>query len=110
MGFKLPKRSKYGAVKTVVDGTTFDSKKEAARYSELKAMERAGKIRELQLQPRYELVVKNVRVCRYIADSRYYDCEKNRWVVEDVKGLRTAVYKLKKKLMKALYGITITEV
>ena len=110
MGFKLTKRSKYHNIKTVVDGVTFDSRKEAARYVVLKELERAGKIRELQLQPRYELVVKNVRICRYVGDFRYYDCATNKYVVEDAKGVLTPVNRLKKKLMKVLYGITITEV
>jgi hypothetical protein len=100
--------NKYGARKTEVDGITFDSAKEAKRYGELKLLERAGEIAELELQPKYDLTVKGQKVCTYKADFRYFEhgCE----VVEDVKGMRTPVYRLKKKLMKACHGIEIREV
>jgi dsDNA-binding SOS-regulon protein len=65
--------SKYGAVRTEVDGISFASKKEARRYSELKLLERAGEIADLQLQPRFPLTVNGVRVCTYVADFQYRD-------------------------------------
>ena len=102
------KRSKYKAVKTTVDGITFDSKAEAERYKVLKARALAGEIRELKLQHCFELEVNGVKICSYKADFVYI--ENNKYVVEDVKGFRTPVYNLKKKLMKALHGIDILEI
>ena len=102
-------RSKYRAVKTEVDGITFDSKREAARYMELVLLERAGEISHLELQPKYDCVVNGHNSCTYKADFRYFDA--NGSVVEDVKGMKTPVYRLKKKLVEALYpGVTIQEV
>lgn len=117
--------SKYNAQKIVValpDGTphTFDSKKEADRYCELRLLERAGKIRVLKIQVPFELIPtqkdadgKTLRPCKYIADFTYYDKSGNQ-IVEDVKGYRggTAyeVFKIKKKLMLQRYGITVREV
>jgi hypothetical protein len=101
------KRNKYGAKKTVVDGITFDSKREAKRYGELKLMERAGYIANLQLQPRYDFVINGVKCGFYKADFKYSDELGVR--VEDVKGMKTPVYRLKKKLMKALHDIDILE-
>ena len=101
--------TKYGNVKTVVDGITFDSKAEAARYRELKLMERAGKISDLRTQPSFILVPgfrKNgtyYRPVRYIADFQYVDIANRAVVVEDVKGFRTDVFKLKKKLFEWRY-------
>lgn len=101
-------RSKYNNVKTTVDRITFDSKKEAARYQELKLMERAGIISELELQPEYELSVNNKPVCKYRADFAYI--RDGVRIVEDVKGLKTDVYRIKNKLMKAIYNIEIKEI
>ena len=122
MALKIPyntkyfsSRSKYGAKKTIVDGKKFDSKWEAERYGQLKAMEKAMFIRDLELQVPYDLIVNNVKICRYIADFRYKK-ESNHTitndeyyveVVEDTKGFETQEFKLKKKLMKALYNIDI---
>lgn len=99
--------SKYGAKKTVVDGITFASKAEARRYTQLKMMEQAGAIKALELQPAYELVVNGQLICKYVADFQYH--ENRQLVVEDVKGFKTPEYKLKKKLLLALYGIEIRE-
>lgn len=104
------KVSKYRNQKVVVDGLTFDSKKEAKRYGELKMMVRAGLITRLQLQVVYRLQVNGFLICKYIADFVYHDVEKNVTQVEDVKGFRTEIYKLKKKLMQALHGIEIKEI
>lgn len=102
-------RSKYRAVKTEVDGITFDSKREAARYMELVLLERAGEISRLELQPKYDCVVNGHKICTYKADFRYFNA--NGSVVEDVKGMKTPVYRLKKKLVEALYpGVKIQEV
>lgn len=99
--------SKYGAQSVVVDGHRFPSKREAARYRLLKLRAAAGDIEGLELQPRYPLVVNGVKVAVYVADFRYR--EAGAVVVEDVKGVRTPVYRLKKKLVSALYGFTIKE-
>ncbi len=103
------KRHKYNAVKTTVDGITFDSKKEARRYSELKLLEKAGHIRNLELQPKYRCEIDGKLICTYKADFRYFTDERK--VVEDVKGMKTPIYRLKKKLVEALFpGTTITEI
>lgn len=101
--------SKYHARKVEVDGITFHSKAEANRYLELKLLEKTGEIANLLLQPKYPLVVNRKRVGTYIGDFYYHDCKSGAEVLEDVKGVRTAVYQLKKKLVKALYGIDILE-
>lgn len=103
--------NKYGNRNTVIDGISFDSSKEARRYTELRLMERAGKIKNLELQVPFELLPKcgKNRAVKYVADFVYID-ENGKKIVEDVKGYRTEVYKLKKKMMLALLGIDITEV
>ena len=101
-------RSKCGNRRTVVDGIAFDSAAEARRYQELRLLERAGEISGLELQPRYPLEVNEQLVTTYFADFRYLDHGIE--VVEDVKGWRTPVYRLKKKFMKAVYGIEVREV
>ena len=104
--------NKYHAIKTEVDGIKFDSKKEAARYQELKILEMAGIISSLEIQKKFELKVNGFKVCDYYADFFYYDNENETRVVEDVKSkaTRTPVYRLKKKLMFACLGIEIVEV
>lgn len=106
----MKRRSKFGAVKTTVDGIEFDSKAEARRYSELRLLERAGKIRNLERQVRYDLDVNGVRVGFYKADFRYWDQASSQQIVEDVKGMRTPVFAIKAKLMKALHRVEIVEI
>lgn len=101
-------RAKYRNKKTVVDGIKFDSQREATRYSVLKIMQSAGVISGLRLQVPFVIMVNGVKVCKYVADFVYI--EKANQVVEDVKGMKTPTYNLKKKLMKAVYGIEIQEV
>jgi hypothetical protein len=101
--------SKYHNVKTVVDGISFSSKKEAARYQKLKLLEKAGEISGLQLQKRFSLEVSGTRVCTYVADFFYHENNGFKIIIEDCKGFKTPVYRLKKKLMKACYGIDILE-
>jgi len=105
------KMSKYNAIKTTVDGITFDSRKEASRYTELKLLSKAGEIRELRRQVPFELIPKRgkLRAIRYVADFVYADNHGND-IVEDVKGMKTQVYKLKKRMMLEKYGIEIQEV
>ena len=103
-------RSKYGAKPTIVDGIRFSSQAEARRYGHLKMLERAGTICDLELQPRFTLLVNQVKVATYVADFRYRFPGVSVPVVEDVKGVQTPVYKLKKKMLLAQDGIIITEV
>jgi len=100
-------RNKYRAVKTVVGGIKFDSKKEAARYQVLRMLERTGHIQALKLQPRFDLIINGVKCGFYKADFEYID-NGNR-VIEDVKGMKTPIYNLKKKLVKAIHNIDIHE-
>lgn len=106
---------KYHNRKTRYNGKVFDSRKEAERYAELKLMERAGKITDLRTQVEYLLIPAQYingkcveRNCRYRADFVYR--QGGELVVEDVKGVRTDVYKIKRKLMLKEYGIQIKEV
>ena len=108
-------RSKYHACKTVVDGIAFDSKKEAKRYAELKLLERGGAIKDLRRQVRFELIPafdvagKHYRPTSYVADFVYTDCKTGNEVVEDCKGFRTDVYKIKAKLFAHRFGVSICE-
>ena len=101
---------KYRNIPTIVDGIRFDSKKEAKRYSELKILKAAGQIDRLQLQEAFNICVKNFHICKYIADFVYTEKKTGQRIVEDVKGVKTDVYKLKKRLMLAVHNISITEV
>ena len=122
--------SKYRNTKITVDGITFDSKKEARRYSELKLLEKAGKISNLQRQVKFVLIPAQYeafertgkngqplkqgkkcieRECAYIADFVYRDADFKR-VVEDTKGMRTKDYIIKRKLMLHKFHIKISEV
>ena len=100
--------SKFFNVKTVVDGLTFHSKKEAARWMELKAQASSGLVSGLRRQVKYPLEVNGLLVCRYYADF-VYTLPDGTEVVEDSKGKRTDVYRLKRNLMLACHGITILE-
>lgn len=124
--------NKYGAKKTIVDGISFDSKKEAKRYQELTLMEKAGEIFDLQRQVKFTLIPSQrdsnkvvinektgkykivegkviERECAYIADFVYYNKDGEK-IVEDAKGMKTEVYKIKKKLMLFIHGIQVKEV
>lgn len=129
---KMPKKSKYGAKKQTItnsDGTviTFDSKKETQRFIELRYMEQAGLISDLKRQVKFVLIpaqrepdeigkrggVKKGKVIEkevsYIADFTYTDKE-GRFVVEDVKGVKTHEYVIKRKMMLYFHKIRIQEV
>ena len=124
--------NKYGNKKIYYDGITFDSKRERDRYVELKLLERAGKISDLELQKSFELIPaqyeatnevykKGVnagkpkqgkcieKAVTYKADFAYVD-ENGNTVVEDVKGMRTKDYIIKRKLMLFVHGIRIKEI
>ncbi len=104
--------NKYGARKTQVDGITFASRREANRWCELKLMEKAGLISDLQRQVQFEIVPKTdkYRARYYVADFVYIDAKTGDNVIEDAKGCRTQTYQLKKALMYWKYGVDITEV
>lgn len=99
--------SKYKNKKTQIDMYVFDSAKEAKRYKELKYLEMAGKISNLELQPRFLLQEsfrkngKTYRKIEYVADFKYI--EKDKTIVEDVKGLQTDVFKIKHKMFEKKY-------
>ena len=121
-------QNKYKNQKITIDNITFDSKKEADRYFELRILEKAGKIADLQRQVKYVLIpaqreadhigprggiIKGKlieRECSYVADFVYKDLEKGELVVEDTKGFRTPEYIIKRKLMLYQYGIRIKEI
>jgi hypothetical protein len=103
---------KYGNKRTKVNGITFASKKEANRYLFLLSKQNSGEISELELQPEYKLWVTSedgfeTMVGRYRGDFRYLRGGKR--IVEDVKGYKTPIYRLKKKMVEARYGIRILE-
>lgn len=76
---------------------------------DLLALQAAGLIRDLETQPKFRLDVGSVHICSYLADFQYFDVPRGAIVVEDVKGMRTEVYKLKAKLMLAIHGIEVEE-
>lgn len=100
--------SKYGNRKVMVDGIKFDSKLEARRYQELKLLERAGEIKHLRrqvefvLQPSFQKNGKTIRKISYIADFVYID-QTGQFHIEDSKGFRTEIFRLKKKLFDYKY-------
>lgn len=103
-------KSKYHAKKTIVCGIKFDSKKEANRYLELKAYEQLGAIQKLQLQVPFILIEKSKygRQIKYVADFVYF--KNGEKIVEDVKGVKTPIYRLKKRMIAEKYDILIQEV
>lgn len=125
------RRGKFGAIRTTVDGHTFDSRKEARRYGELRLLERAGELTELQLQPRFPIVINGQPVrypsgvaMEYRADFQYVDTRTGKQVVEDVKGVRktprapgvkkprhegtdTDASKIKRALVAHIYGVEV---
>jgi hypothetical protein len=100
---------KYHAKACVIDGISFPSKREGQRYRELRLMEKGGIISDLKCQVPYDLEVNGIHVTRYIADFTYHHVEQKRNFVEDAKGFKTDVYRLKVRLMKAVFGIDILE-
>lgn len=120
--------TKYGSQRVTLDGETFDSKHELRRWNELKVLERAGEIRDLKRQVRFNLIPAQFepskttksgrkvrgrcieRKCDYIADFAYIRRDTGEYCVEDAKGMRTDVYRIKKKLMLYVHGIQIKEV
>ena len=104
------KYNKYNAKKTEFMGYKFDSRWEAERYGQLLSMELAGVVKDLQRQVKYEIVINDQKICRYVADFVYilvHEDGSEEKIVEDAKGIETTDFKLKKKLMKAIFDIEI---
>lgn len=104
-------RNKFRAIRTEIDGISFASKKEAKRYVELKLLEKNKQIFDLELQPKFPMIINGIKVCNYIADFKYKKivAGKLTLVIEDTKGVKTDVFKLKAKLFKACYPeLTLT--
>lgn len=103
-------RLKYRNTPTTLGGLRFASRAEAKRYGELLLLERAGFITNIVCQPKFKLVVNGILVGSYVGDFQYH--QDNGIVVEDVKSpaTRTTTYKLKRALMKAVYGLEVREI
>jgi len=104
----MKSKSKYGNKKVVIDGIKFDSKREAQRYGALQLMLKAGLISNLRMQVPYQFKINEEKIFKYIADFVYEDNGKE--VIEDVKGVATPVYKLKKQIIEAWFSVVIVEV
>lgn len=111
------KQHKYRAKTVYHNGIKFDSKREGDRYIKLKLMEKAGVIKDLKIQPKFELQPKfdkdgqHYRPIFYVADFQYILCETGKTIIEDSKGMKTQVYNLKKKMFEYKYkNLTIQEV
>ena len=122
------KGNKYGNRKIAFDGQTFDSKKEMRHYTELLLLEKAGKIKDLQRQVKFQLIPAQrepdiigpkgghkpgkliEREVSYVADFVYTDLQTGQTVVVDTKGFRTKEYTIKRKMMLYFHGIRIKEV
>lgn len=103
-----PKRSKYGNKKVMLDGLLFDSKREAAYYSELKIREKAGEVTGVEMQRPFALLGSNgMLIATFRADFCFWDNTAGRFRCIDVKGFDTPVGKLKRKMMKGLLGIDV---
>lgn len=107
-GRTKPRKLKYSNQPIRIDNHWFPSRKEAKRYGQLKILVHAGKILDLKLQVKFSLIVHEFLVTTYVADFTYY--RDGKLVVEDTKGFRTADYKIKAKLFRAIHGFEITEV
>jgi hypothetical protein len=108
------KQHKYRAQRTYcANGHWHPSKAEAKRCDELHILEKAGEITHLTFQPKFPVHINGIKVFTYIADFSYFPLkpEKGGRIIEDVKGVLTAIYKLKKKAVEAYYpGVKIVEV
>lgn len=103
----MRKLSKYGNIKAEADGQLFASKRERGRWMDLRLEEREGAIKDLKRQVVYPIAINGLKVCDYIADFVYE--RGGELVVEDSKGYRTEIFKLKAKLMLAVHGVTVLE-
>jgi hypothetical protein len=99
--------NKYNAKRVLLDGICFDSKAEANYYAALKLRERAGEVCDVEMQRPYCLLVNGILIATYKADFVFWDIKLRRRRVIDVKGMKTPVFRLKQKLMRACHGIEI---
>lgn len=100
---------KYGAKKTPCDhGHVHDSKLEAGRCNQLHTLQDAGELNHLEQQPTFDVVINGKKVCSYVADFAWFTGECR--VVEDVKGMPTPIFNLKKKLVEAAHPGTVITV
>lgn len=107
-GLREPKKRKYRNEPVVIDGRRYASKREAAYCENLILLEKAGKIGGLEFQKRFSLLgPKGEVICTYVADAAFWDHEQDRFRVIDVKGVETDVFKLKRKMMRAIKGIDV---
>jgi len=116
-----PRGNKYHAEPAYVDGIRFDSKKEARRFSELRALERVHAIDQLERQPEFPLHVMEVwrsqvpiritTIGKFTADFRYRDRTSGEIVVEDTKSdaTKTEAYRLRKRLAEVIHGVHVRE-
>jgi Protein of unknown function (DUF1064) len=104
-----PKRSKYRAQPVIIDGVRFPSAREGERWCELQLLQRTGAISNLRKQVRFRLSVNGVRACVYVADF-VYETRDGQLIVEDAKGVETAMFKLKKKWMRIEHEIEVKTV
>ena len=104
------KYNKYNPKKTEFMGYKFDSKWEAERYGQLASMQMAGVVEDLERQVKFDIIVNDHKICKYIADFVYiltHENVKKEKIIEDAKGVQTTDFKIKKKLMKAVFDIEI---
>jgi Protein of unknown function (DUF1064) len=104
-----PKRSKYRAQPVIIDGIRFPSAREGERWRELQILQRTGAISNLRRQVSFDLCINDVPLARYVSDFCYEDMD-GAFVVEDAKGVETAMFKLKKKWMWIEHEIEIKTV
>ena len=106
---KKPKRSKYGNVKTVIDGETFDSKIEGEYYHHLKLRERIGEVYGIIRQKQFVIELSGTRICSLKVDFYFYDRRTRGMRAVDIKGgpTDTQVFRLKAKLVKAMFGVEV---
>lgn len=98
-----PGKSRLGVSAVVVDGERYGSPAELRRWRHLQLLEKAGRISHLQRQVPFRIEVNGELICTYFADATYFENQTNKSVIEDTKGKPTEVYKLKRKLVKAMY-------
>lgn len=107
LNFQIKPR-KYKNIKVEVDGLKFDSIKESQRYKKLLLLQQEGEVKSFELQPKFDIVINGVKCGFYKADFKV-TWKSGAITIEDVKGMKTPVYNLKKRIIEALYGFKIIE-
>ena len=98
-------------VERTIDGIVFASKREAARYAQLKLAEKAGFLKNLELQPSYPVEINGEHYCTYTPDFRYIEAQTGKQIIEEVKStgtMKDAAYRLRKKAAELFHGIEVT--